>query len=62
MSHFFFNVLLYYGVPQDTEYSSLCYTVGLVYPRMEMLKQFLVWEIFTGFGEIYEDSGGRNGQ
>ena len=26
--HLFFNILFHYGLLQDTEYSSLCYTVG----------------------------------
>ena len=31
--HSFFYILFYYGLSQDIEYSSLCYTVGpVVYP------------------------------
>ena len=26
--HKFFNILFHYGLPQNIEYSSLCYTVG----------------------------------
>ena len=37
---FFFNILFHYGLPQDTGYSSLCYTVG---PCCLSVLNVIVW-------------------